>query len=260
MAKPKKIKYHRLIRYLKPGQRIKVLGTRGKPTKTVKSGRKYLIQVLQGNRVIGYSNNMVKGVPQARVFSLSMIARMKHAVSMNVRQAPQSVYSFNVHNRDYLKNQIPEQVYTLIKQHKGEAFGFRITIKRGQGLDPERFVTPFIYSDGRLKREYLENLVISNLVMTFNMNNRRLSPLAEGMDDLAKTRRIEGAVIDLQFTPVEFKKKTKTKTKKGVKKSLHGKNNSKSGSKVSNFRDKIRGRYGKNLSSRKNKSKFSLKN
>ena len=210
-----KWKPFRLARSLNEGERLVVLGVRGKPVKRLRPGRKHVLQIRRGNRVLGYVNNVKQGKPVAAAFTASMISRLIHSKRKNLQSALKNskvAYSFKLTNKKYIKKQIPKKVIRLIEDHAGDAFGFTVRIGR-----TDKYLTPMVFTDGKMSNDDLTNLITSNFLMTLRRNLYSMSAKVTDMTQNQKIRCLDEADIDLIFSNVEVgEKKRKNKRSKNV--------------------------------------------
>lgn len=171
---------------------------RGKRIKVLRSGRKYVLEVRHGGKLKGYVNNVGSdGKPVAKEFTISMLNRLKHTRKKLLEgERREQSHSFKITNKKRVKLQIPIRVIREIKARKKVAFGFRIEF--GQ----TRLITPFIYSDGKLKEEYLRNSITSSILLTLNGNRFRISPLLKDQTELKKVTRLQEATCTLEFIDI----------------------------------------------------------
>lgn len=198
----------RLIRFLHSGEKIRVTNSRGRVVKNIRSNRNYIIEVRRKNKLIGYINNTKRGIPIASAFTSSMVARLKHTKREFVKAAPESGATFRITNRKRVKYQISNKMLREIKKNKGKAFGFRVKARNFSLL------TPFVYQDGKMRPQDMRQLIASNLLMTLNQANFRISPLLKGQKEFKRIRRIEEAKITLNYIKTPKKRKPRKKVRK----------------------------------------------
>ena len=162
-----------LIRFLKPGDKLEAVGKRGRPIKRIVSGREYVFRVRRGKSVAGFINRVAKGKPVPRVFTNSMVARLKHTRTMSGNKVEKITkdrkkYRFSSSRR--VVDQVRRTgILQKIRNRPGEAFALRF---RYPGSD---YTGAQIYFDGKLSDEELENLVVSNFLYTLGQNKFRFS-------------------------------------------------------------------------------------
>lgn len=200
------------MRYIKPGQSLRAIGAKGKPVKHIVRGRKYVLEVRERNRLVGYINNTTPRTrkPIAAEFSKGMIARLLYTRSHQVTRSPiESKRTYKINNKKRLRAQIPKSLIKEIKKNRGKAFGLRVTIK-----DKMSALTPFVIFKGKMREDDLKKLITSNLLLTINSRNLRISPKLIDQEKQKYIRRVSEGTIQLNFLDVKLKKKKKVKKKR----------------------------------------------
>lgn len=177
MAKRKPLKsaprLKRLIRFLNEGDKLEVIGKRGKKVKRFIPGREYVVRVKRKGKLVGYVNNIKNKKPVAKEFSRSMVARLKHsrvASGFSVHTS-QSKTRLRISSSRRLKSQISKKALREIRANKGKAFSLRIEYGR------ERAVTQPVYVGDYVGDEELENMIVSNFLFTMGQRHHRISPI-----------------------------------------------------------------------------------
>lgn len=206
-------------RELKRGERVVVVGIRGKPVKRIVKGRKYVVQIKRGNAVVAtlnakHSRGRHRGRPIPREVSKSAVDRLRFVRSVNSFRRPTSGERFKITNKKSIKEQITKEMLKEIRKNKGKAFSIQIEI------NGSIFNTIPRYMSGDMSNKSLENIITSDLIYQINRENFRISPKPEDITDKSKITRINQAQLEFQFHNVRksLVKKKKSTKKKGKRK------------------------------------------
>lgn len=227
----KKSSPKRLLRFLAPKQKLRVFGVRGVEVKKVVSGRKYVLKVYQGKKLVGYINNVKKGQAVPKPFTKSMISRLKYTqiASQYVTRESKPGPKFKLSSNKPIINQLDPDMLEKIRENHGKAFS--ISVKGDRFLQTGHS----IYIDKAMDDRSFGNLITSEILYAFARARVRISPLLKALQDMTsdekrterKIRRVENAQLTLNFhdvIPQKIKgkkvsgRKRKTKTIRSTKK------------------------------------------
>ncbi|PWU22997.1 hypothetical protein C5B42_04470, partial [Candidatus Cerribacteria bacterium 'Amazon FNV 2010 28 9'] len=207
----------RNIRFLRSNQSIRIIGKTGNEVKRARSDRDYVIQVVEGKKIVGYINSTTKTKSRKPIpskFSSSMIARLKHARTMTLTKAStrhKKIYVLN--NKKRLSTQISRNILQIVKRNKGKAFSLKIKPSKHTWKEPAN--TPYVYNDGKISDKYLKNIIVSGILMRMRQARFTMTPKLIAQGDLKKGWvREESIEVQLSFADVPKVKKSKRKKKK----------------------------------------------
>lgn len=172
--KPKlKPRYQRLIRFLQKGDTLEAIGKRGKKVKRIVSGREYVMRVKRKGKIFGFINNIKNRQPVPKVFSRSMVARLKHSriATGEPRSVLPSKTRLRISSSRRLKPQITQRALREIRSHKGKAFSLKIEYGR------DRAVTHPVFVGHDVDDAALKDMIVSNFLLTMGQRHHRMSPI-----------------------------------------------------------------------------------
>ena len=203
----------RLIRHVRLNQRTRIIGSRGKVVKRIVPGRSYIIEVREGRgvgKLIGYVNNVKKGIPQSKPFTRSMHARLLHTrIDPTTRILQSGRASCTITSDKKIRSQLPTRLLNDLRRNPGKAFSVQII---GPGF---RIMTPLTYNDGKMTNVELRDYLTSGILATLRTQNYRMSPKPSGIEDPRMITRLSKVKLKTQF----YKPNSKAPKKRKIKKS-----------------------------------------